>query len=227
MKILIIEDEPELLSALEWGLQELGYTTDTAEDGPIGLEKAICNTYDVVVLDMNLPGMDGMEVLAGIRRENPDQKVLILSARSTVPDKVAGLNAGANDYLAKPFEFAELDARIQNLLRRQFTQQKTVLESGNLRIDTLQRRATGPAGKGIDLTHREYAILEYLMRNLGRPVSAEELFEHIWDEESDPFSSAVKVRMSALRKKLAKAGVKDLIGNIRGTGYIIEKEAGA
>lgn len=225
MRILIIEDEPELLTALKWGFEETGYIADGAENGLDGLELAQTNEYDVIVLDLNLPGMDGLKILEEIRRENLEQKVLILSARTAFHERIEGLDMGANDYLTKPFDFGELEARVRSLMRRSFIQQNAILSFGQLRFDTVKRTAVTSHGTTIDLPQKELSILEYLMLNSTRPVSAEELIEHVWADESDMFSNAVKVRISLLRKKLAEAGAGLTIANIRGAGYILSERS--
>lgn len=223
MRILIIEDESELLTALKWGFKECGYIADGAENGLDGLELAQTNEYDVIVLDLNLPGMDGLQILEEIRKENLEQKVLILSARTSFHERIEGLDMGANDYLVKPFDFGELEARVRSLMRRSFIQQNAILSFGDLRFDTVKRTAVTSNGMAIDLPQKELSILEYLMLNSTRPVSAEELIEHVWADEADMFSNAVKVRISLLRKKLTEAGAGITISNIRGVGYILSE----
>ena len=222
MRLLIIEDEEQLLDALKRGLTKRGYAVDTAEDGITGSEMAYQNEYDVIILDLNLPGKDGIEVLKDIRTRSMTTKVLILSARSSVPDKIKGLDLGANDYLGKPFDFLELEARIRNLIRRDFVQQSTVIHLQNLTLDTAQKSAA-VNGHKLDLQPKEYAILEYLALRSGTVISAEELIEHIWDEEADMFSMSVKVHISNLRKKISAYGDSGLIVTVRGRGYMIAK----
>ena len=161
MKLLIIEDEPDMRNALKKGFIKKGYMVDTAEDGEEGSYLALVNTYDVIVLDLNLPGKDGLEILQEIRDRSKTQRVIILSARSSVPDKITGLDMGANDYLAKPFDFMELEARVRSLARREMVQNDTKINIHNLVIDTVQKKASYN-GEKIDLTPKEYAILEYL-----------------------------------------------------------------
>ncbi len=176
--------------------------------------------YDLIVLDLNLPGMDGMEILRELRKENEETKVLILSARSQIADKVDGLDAGANDYMEKPFHLQELEARVRSLTRRKFIQKNVCLECGDLRFDTRERVAYAKENL-VELTRKENGILEYLLLNKGRPVSQEELIEHVWDSSLDSFSSSIRVHMSSLRKKL-KAGLGyDPIVNKIGEGYNI------
>ena len=217
MRLLIIEDEEQLLDALKKGLMKRGYAVDTAEDGITGSEMAYQNEYDVIILDLNLPGKDGIEVLEDIRTRSMTTKVLILSARSSVQ-----LDLGANDYLGKPFDFLELEARIRNLIRRDFVQQSTVIHLQNLTLDTAQKSAA-VNGHKLDLQPKEYAILEYMALHSGTVISAEELIEHIWDEEADMFSMSVKVHISNLRKKISAYGDSSLIVTVRGRGYMIAK----
>lgn len=224
MRLLIIEDEEQMLSALTRGFKQLGYAVDGSEDGALGLMLAQTNDYDVLILDLNLPGMDGLEVLRQIRRINQEQKILVLSARSSFDERIVGLDCGANDYLVKPFDFGELAARVRNLLRRNFIQNPTLLEFYGLTLNTRQHSLITASGGNISLPHKEYAILEYLLLNRGRPVSAEELIEHIWQEEDGLFSNAIKVHISILRKKLAATGAPTAIITIRGAGYLIKEE---
>ncbi len=222
MKILIIEDEDDMRTALSRGLIKSGYSVDTVSTGDEGLSWAISEAYDLILLDLNLPGMDGLEILQTIRKKDWQQKILILSARSSISQRVEGLNLGANDYLIKPFDFSELAARVNNLLRRDFLQKKPALVYGSVTVDTVRRLVTGPGGAPIQLAPKEFAILEYLFIHKGRPVSAEELIEHAWAEnEANLFSNAVKVQISTLRKKLQQAGCDEIVQTIRGVGYCI------
>lgn len=224
MKLLIIEDEPDMRNALKKGFIKKGYLVDTAEDGEEGSYLALVNTYDVIVLDLNLPGKDGLEILQEIRDRSKTQRVIILSARSSVPDKITGLDMGANDYLAKPFDFMELEARVRSLARREMVQNDTKINIHNLVIDTVQKKVSYN-GEKIELTPKEYAILEYLGIHSGKTVSAEELIEHVWESDIDLFSVSVKVHMSKLRKKLEDATGKSYIETIRGRGYLLSEES--
>ena len=223
MKLLIIEDEEDILEALELGFKKLGYIVDTAMDGEDGLELSYINSYDLIILDLNLPSMDGLEILNKIRKENEECKILILSARSDYTQRITGLDMGANDYLVKPFNFGELVARVRALLRRTFIQKSTRLEYGGIIVDTAARVVCTNKNENIDITPKEFAILEYLMINKGRVVSAEELIEHIWSNDASMFSNSIKVHVSTLRKKLSKYSDYDIISNVRGAGYIIKK----
>ena len=192
-------------------------------DGEEALELLEIERYDLVLLDLNLPGKDGMTVLRTLRQKDRETKVLILSARSEVEDKVEGLDAGANDYLAKPFHLAELEARIRSLTLRQFTQQDVILTCGTLTFDTRARKAS-VNGRALTLTRKETGILEYLMVHRGRPVSQEELIEHVWDNSVDNFSNSIRVHISALRKKLRAALGYDPVRNRIGEGYLMEED---
>ena len=191
--------------------------------GEEALELLEIERYDLVLLDLNLPGKDGMTVLRTLRQKDRETKVLILSARSEVEDKVEGLDAGANDYLAKPFHLAELEARIRSLTLRQFTQQDVILTCGTLTFDTRARKAS-VNGRALTLTRKETGILEYLMVHRGRPVSQEELIEHVWDNSVDNFSNSIRVHISALRKKLRAALGYDPVRNRIGEGYLMEED---
>lgn len=223
MKLLIVEDEPDMRKGLEKGFLKKGFLVDTAEDGEEGAYLALVNTYDVIVLDLNLPGKDGFEILQEIRERSKTQKVIILSARSSVPDKVLGLDMGANDYLAKPFDFRELEARVRSLARREIVQNDTEIRIDHLVIDTVQKMVFYD-GKKMELAPKEYAILEYLGINRGRTVSAEELIDHVWESDIDLFSVSVKVHVSKLRKKLEEATGKNYIETVRGRGYLLSEK---
>lgn len=219
MKLLLVEDEALLSAAMAKGLRKRGYAVDCAYDGEEALELWGINEYDLMILDLNLPRLDGLEVLRRVRERDAGLRVLILSARSTVPDKIAGLDGGSNDYLTKPFDFAELEARIRALLRQEVRMKDVNLSCGGLRVDTAARRAYWRDAP-VELTKKEYAILEYLMAHQDKVVSLEELIEHVWDSESDPFSNTFRFHISSLRKKLSAAsGTDGLIVTLRGQGY--------
>ena len=220
LKLLVVEDEKKLCDMIAKSLHQAGYEVDTCNDGEEALDMIYAEMYDLIVLDLNLPGMDGMDILRELRKENEETKVLILSARSQIADKVDGLDAGANDYMEKPFHLQELEARVRSLTRRKFVQKNVCLECGCLRFDTRERTAYAK-DKPVALTRKENGILEYLLLNQGRPVSQEELIEHVWDSSVDSFSGSIRVHMSSLRKKL-KAGLGyDPIVNKIGEGYKI------
>lgn len=217
MRLLIVEDEETLLKAIRKGFEKSGYASDTARDGEEALDKFFGAAYDVIILDLNLPRLDGLEVLKTIRENSKDVGVLILSARGEVEDKVEGLDLGANDYLAKPFSFHELKARVRALVRRDYRTEDRVIESGGILLDTALREVTVD-DTTIALTNKEYGILEYLLLHKGEIQSAETIIEHVWDENADMFSNAFKVHLSSLRKKLPKAFIK----TVKGAGYYVE-----
>ena len=223
MHILVVEDERALCETIVRSLRRLAYSVDFCCDGNKAIELLGVERYDLVLLDLNLPGEDGMTVLRTLRQNDRETKVLILSARSEVSDKVEGLDAGANDYLAKPFHLEELEARIRSLTRRQFTQNDVVLTCGKLSFDTKTRIASAD-GQELSLTRKEIGILEYLLLNQGRPVSQEELLDHVWDNSVDNFSNSIRVHISALRKKMRAALGFDPVRNRIGEGYVMEEE---
>ena len=218
MRLFIVEDEKEICDTVAKCLYDAGYEVDTCYDGNAALEYVLAENYDLIVLDLNLPGRDGMDILRELRRKDEETKVLILSARSQIADKVEGLDAGANDYMEKPFHLQELEARIRSLTGRKIVQKDVCLESGGIKFDTVRREAYAK-GKMISLTRKEKGILEYLLLNLGRPVSQEELMELVWDASVDSFSGAIRVNMSSLRKKLKAVLGYDPILNKVGEGY--------
>ena len=220
MHLLVIEDERVLCETIVRSLRRLAYSVDHCYDGDKALELLVTERYDLVLVDLTLPGKDGMTVLRTFRQRDRKTPVLILSARSEVKDKVEGLDAGANDYLSKPFHLAELEARIRSLTLRQFTQQDVLLTFKALSFDTRSRTAT-VNGQTLALTRKETGILEYLMVHQGRPVSQEELMEHVWDNSVDSFSNSIRVHISALRKKLRAALGYDPIRNRIGEGYLM------
>ena len=224
MHILIVEDERALCDTIVRSLRRLAYSVDFCYNGNKALELIEVERYDLILLDLNLPGANGMTVLRTLRETDHETRVLILSARSEVTDKVDGLDAGANDYMAKPFHLAELEARIRSLTRRQFTQNDVVLSCGDLAFDTKARTAS-VAGQALTLTRKEIGILEYLLLNKGRPVSQEELIDHVWDNSVDNFSNSIRVHISSLRKKLRAALGYDPIRNRIGEGYVMEENS--
>lgn len=221
MRILIVEDERALCDAIARSLRNLAYSVDCCHDGQEALDLLGVEVFDLVVLDLNLPRIDGMTVLRELRKTDCETKVLILSARGEVSDKVDGLDAGANDYLTKPFHLDELAARIRSLTLRRFAQSDIVLTCGKLSFDTKARIASVDS-EALSLTRKETGILEYLMLNQGRPVSQEELIEHVWDSTVNSFSNATRVHISSLRKKLRSALGYDPIRNRIGEGYVME-----
>ena len=220
MRVLLVEDSERLRRSVASGLRHCGYAVDVAADGEQGLWFAGSNDYDVLVLDLMLPRLDGLGVLEKIRREGADTYVLILTARDAVEDKVRGLRAGADDYLVKPFSFDELVARIQALVRRRHAVRDPVLAIGGLRLDT-SRRAVVRGSDAIDLKPREYALLEYLAMRQGRVVTRTEIEAHIYDERVEPMSNVVDAAVYALRKKIDVPGAPSLIQTRRGIGYVL------
>ncbi|MFM1770336.1 MAG: hypothetical protein RJA22_2865 [Verrucomicrobiota bacterium] len=216
MRVLIVEDEPDLLASLARSLRDEGYAVDTAADGEEGLYKATTWDYDALVLDVMLPGQDGWQVLAGLRRTKATP-VLMLTARDTVRDRVRGLDAGADDYLAKPFDLAELQARLRALIRRGARQARPVLEIGEVRLDTTARTVT-LRGRPVELTAREYALAEFLALHRGEVVTRTTLYEHLFDEDDSTLSNLLDVHVSNIRKKLGHA----FITTRRGHGYVVE-----
>ena len=216
MRLLLVEDDPRLASVLMRGLRENGYAVDHAADGEAALDRLATNDYDGVVLDLMIPRVDGLEVCRRLRQERATVPVLMLTARDSVTDRVRGLDAGADDYLTKPFAFDELLARLRALMRRGPAMTEALLRAGGVAIDMRSHRVT--RGKEeIVLTTKEYALLEYLARNAGRVVGREEIAEHVWDERYDPFSNIIDVYVNRLRKKVDP----DLIVTRRGEGYML------
>lgn len=218
MRILLVEDEKTLSSFLVRGLTNRGYAVDAVYDGEEALYQHSLNSYDLLILDLNLPKKDGMDVLRELRQTDSQIKVLILSARSAVDDRILGLDEGANDYLVKPFDFGELEARVRNLLRREFRQAPTVLSSGKLTLDTKTHRVCWD-GAEISLTRKEYGILEYFLIHKGAVISAEEMTEHVWNNDFDPFSNTFRYHIHSLKKKLTAASGAEFIRTVHGQGY--------
>lgn len=222
MRILVVEDEKDLLESIAEGLRIDGYAVDICDNGEDAYELAFAENYDLIVLDLNLPKMDGIDVLKELRKTNQDVKVLILTARTHIRDKVKGLDLGANDYLTKPFHFEELEARIRSLLRRKFAQVDTVLNCDKLSMDLVSRIAYADE-KEISLTRKELGLLEYFLLNTNRVISQEELIEHVWDGSVNSFSNAVRVHIASLRKKIKATLNYDPIQTRIGEGYILSE----
>ena len=224
MRILLIEDDVKIASFVLKGLRAAGFVADHAEDGESGLEMALTGPYDLAVVDLMLPGRDGLSVIREIRRERVDLPVIILSARGDVADRVRGLETGADDYLPKPFAFSELLARIQALLRRSGGgTEATRLTVGDLTLDLVSREVFR-AGQKIDLQPLELSLLAYLMRNAGRVVSKTMIMEHVWGYDFDPGTNVVEARISRLREKMDRGFDRKLIHTIRGVGYVIRAD---
>jgi len=220
MRILVVEDEKRIADFLGRGLESASYAVDIAPDGQSALDLVHATDYDLVILDMMLPDMDGLRVLEKIRNRKSNPPVLILSARGAVEDRVKGLELGADDYLTKPFAFVELLARVRVLLRRgQPTPEK--LAVGELTLDCIRRKVTR-SGDTIDLAPKEFSILEYLMRNKGRPLSRTMIVEHVWDMDYDGLTNIVDVYIRHLRSKIDDRYPAKLIHTVRGVGYMLE-----
>lgn len=223
MKILLIEDDPRTASFIIKGLRQEGFAVDHAEDGEQGLYMAKENPFDAAIVDIMLPKLDGLNLIERLRAEQITLPVIVLSARSSVEDRIKGLYVGADDYLMKPFAFSELLARVQALLRRANVQtaDPAGLTVGDLRMDLIRRKVFR-AEKEIELQPKEFALLEYLMRNTGRVVSKTMIMEHVWDYNFDPQTNVVETRICHLRDKINRDCKKQLIRTIRGMGYVLE-----
>lgn len=220
MKLLVVEDEKELRETLAEGLMLDGFSVDTAMTGGEAYEAIQIESYDVILLDINLPEMSGFELIQKIRSEENATKIIILTAKSDIMDKVYGLDLGADDYLTKPFDFRELEARIRTLIRRESRQLSKNLSYGKLRFDT-KKRTFYVSDCLVELTKKEAGIIEYLLLHSDRIVSAEELIEHVWDSSVDGFSNAVRVHLFSLRKKIRQHAGENMIQNKIGEGYYL------
>jgi two-component system copper resistance phosphate regulon response regulator CusR len=220
MRILLVEDEPSAATMLAKGLREEAYAVDVAGDGETALAQAFVNDYDLIILDIVLPGQDGFKVCRQLRANGSTVPVLMLTARDAVEDRVEGLDSGADDYLPKPFDFDELLARVRALLRRKPALYPDVISVGDLSLDSSARRVTR-AGHTIDLTAKEYALLEYLARRAGEVVGRADIAEHVWDESYDPFSKVIEVFIQRLRRKVDEGHALKLIHTRRGEGYML------
>lgn len=222
MRILIVEDEKKVAAFIKKGLEEETYAVDVAYDGEEGLYLGLENQYDMVVLDLMLPTINGMEVLARLRKNKVEAPILLLTAKDSVEDKVTGLNTGADDYLTKPFAFSELLARIRVLLRRGKTEAKTVLQIDGLTLDLVSHKVNRN-GEEIELTGKEYSLLEYFMRNQGKVLTRTMIAEHVWDYNFDTFTNVIDVYVNHLRKKIDKNYQDKLLHTLRGVGYIMKE----
>lgn len=225
MRLLVVEDDVDVARFLRRGLTEAAYATDVVSDGESALEMTALNPYDTIILDLMIPSPDGLEVCRRIRAAGSHVPILILTARDSVDEKIAGLDAGADDYLAKPFEFGELLARLRALLRRGTVTLSPVITAGEMQIDTRSHRVT-VAEQPLTLTTKEYSVLEYLARNSGRIVTREEIAEHVWGQDYDPFSNLIEVYINRLRRHIEKASNVRFIQTVRGAGYMFEEAAG-
>ncbi len=223
MRILIVEDEKELRLSLVEGLTIKGYAVDSCADGETADEMIYSGEYDLILLDLNIPKLDGLSVLRNVRQNNKTVNILILTARTAVEDRVKGLDLGANDYLTKPFHFAELDARIRSLLRRKTIQNDLELICCGISFDTRSRKTT-IKGNEVSLTNKETALLEYFMLNKNCIITLQDLVEHVWDNSVDVFSNSVRMHISALRRKLKAQLGFDPIENQIGKGYRLNEK---
>ncbi len=223
MRILLIEDDRKIASFVVKGLKEAGYAVEHAVDGETGLHRSLTESFDAAIIDIMLPGRDGLSVIEELRRRKINLPVIILSAKRSVDDRIRGLQSGSDDYLTKPFAFSELLARVQALIRRASgTPEPVALEYEDLSLHLLTREVAR-GGRKIDLQPREFALLEYLMRNAGKVVSRTMIMEHVWDYNFDPQTNVVEARISRLRDKVDEGFDVKLIHTIRGAGYVLRK----
>jgi two-component system OmpR family response regulator len=221
VRVLLVEDDPTIAEFVEGGLHEAGFAVARAADGRTGLTKAAAEPYDAAIVDVMLPQMDGLALIDALRARGIRMPVLILSAKRTVDDRVRGLQAGGDDYLTKPFDFAELLARVQALIRRATgAAEPTRLSAGDLSLDLLTRKVQRGA-QLIELRPREFALLEYLMRNAGRVVSKTSILSHVWGYNFDPNTNVVDVLVSRLRDRIDKPFADKLVHTVRGVGYVL------
>lgn len=222
MRILIVEDEKKVAAFIKKGLEEETYAVDVAYDGEDGLHMGLENQYDLIILDLMLPVINGLEVLSRLRENKVDTPILLLTAKDSVEDKVTGLNTGADDYLTKPFAFSELLARIRVLLRRGKAETKTVLQIKGLTLDLVSHKVKRNEEE-IELTGKEYSLLEYFMRNQGKVLTRTMIAEHVWDYNFDTFTNVIDVYVNHLRKKIDKGYPEKLLHTLRGVGYIMKE----
>ncbi len=225
VRILLVEDEQKVASFIRSALEEQSYAVDVSHDGEDGLEMAEGTDYDLVILDIMLPKVDGFQVLRRLRARKPALPVLILTARGTVEDRVRGLDLGADDYLVKPFALAELTARVRALLRRGVREAVHELRIDDLVVDTSRRRVTR-SGKAIELSNKEYSLLEYLLRNANHVVTRTMIAEHVWDASFDSFTNVIDVYINHLRNKIDRNFPRKLIHSVRGVGYRLSASEG-
>jgi heavy metal response regulator len=222
MRILVVEDEKKIANFIKRGLKEEGYSVDLAADGEEGHYLASTNDYDLIILDLMIPKMDGLSVCRKLRQEKVKSPILMVTAKDTVKDKVIGLDSGANDYLTKPFSFAELLARVRALLRRTENSETTKLSVADLTLDLLSHKVSR-AGAAIEVTAKEFALLEYLMRNAGTVITRTMIAEHVWDINFDTDTNVIDVYINYLRRKIDGGRKAKLIQTIRGRGYVIKE----
>lgn len=223
MKLLLVEDEKKVARFIKKGLEEEGYAVDLASDGQIGLSMGLDGVHDVIILDINLPAMSGLEILRNLRRENIFTPVLLLTVRATIEDKVIGLDTGADDYLPKPFSFQELLARVRALLRRRTESEPPVLKIVDLILDPA-RRMVARGDHLIELTAKEFTLLDYFMRNQGRVLTRSMIADHVWDNNYETATNVIDVYINRLRNKIDSGHEPKLLHTIRGTGYVLKVE---
>jgi len=223
MRLLVVEDEKKVAGFIKKGLEEEGYAVDLATDGEEGFALAMDRVHDLIILDIALPRMDGLQVLKGLRERKVRIPVLLLTVRATIEDKVLGLDSGADDYLTKPFAFQELLARIRALLRRKTEAGLPLLQIDDLVLDPARHVVTR-SGERIELTSKEFALLEYLLRNAGRVLTRAMISEHVWDYDFDTGTNVIDVYINYLRRKIDSGREKKLIHTVRGSGYILKAE---
>jgi heavy metal response regulator len=221
VRILVVEDEKKVASFLRRGLEAEHHEVDVAHDGDAGLARALATEYDLLILDVMLPRRDGLEVVRELRKQGRRMPILVLTARATLPDKVTGLDVGADDYLTKPFEFAEFLARVRALLRRGAPTTPPILAVSNLTLDPVTRKVVR-GGRPIELTPREYALLEFLMRHPGRVLSRALIAEHVWGVHFDSFTNVIDVYVNYLRRKIDSELEPKLLHTVRGVGYVLK-----
>jgi heavy metal response regulator len=223
MRLCVIEDEKKVARFIKKGLEEEGYAVDLASDGEEGIAMVLDQVHDLIILDIALPKIDGLQVLKKLRERNVRTPVLLLTVRATIEDKVLGLDSGADDYLTKPFVFQELLARIRALLRRKAEAGPPLLQVEDLVLDPARHLVTR-GGERIDLTSKEFALLEYLMRNAGRVLTRAMISEHVWNYDFDTETNVIDVYVNYLRRKIDSGGEKKLIHTVRGSGYVLKSE---
>jgi len=221
MRILVVEDEKKVAGFVRQGLEEEGYAVDIAPDGQDGLEKALDRVHDLILLDISLPKMDGLQVLRELRKRKVGTPVLLLTVRAAIEDKVIGLDSGADDYLTKPFAFQELVARVRALLRRKAEGGASLLQYADLILDPSRRTASRGETR-IELTAKEYALLEYFLRNPERVLTRTMILDHVWDYDFDPETNVIDVYVNYLRKKIDAGRQPKLIHTVRGAGYVLK-----
>jgi heavy metal response regulator len=223
MRLLLVEDERKLSAVIKRGLKEVHYAVDSADNGDDALFLAETNSYDLIILDIMIPGKDGISICRNLRKKKNDTPILMLTARDDVEDKISGLDAGADDYLTKPFSFPEFLARVRALLRRKNSEKSTSLKVADLELDQRTRKVFR-AGKEIELTPTEYSLLEYLMLNVGQVVTRTMISEHVWNDDFESFSNVINVYINYLKKKIDNDHKKQLIHTLRGVGYTLKEE---